>query len=124
MAEETERFRVQGKLATAPEYKISEALTTLDVPFTFQYSLWGGNVVRGGVLIDWVIYNPMARPMEHYESHWHSGALGADDKLRLAKIAHYFGVPEVILIFGDEVDGETPQEDVVEIVRRRIGTAL
>ena len=62
--------------------------------------------------------------MEHVEYHWHSGSLGSDDQLSLQRIARYYHVAEVLLIYSDQVNNDTPQDEVVEVVRDTIGATV
>lgn len=110
---------VQGKNATTQEWYISNALDKLKLRYIFQYELFGGRNIRGGVIIDWLVFNPMGEPWEYFGEHWHTGALGADDRLRLAIVENYFG-KRVKVIFGDEA---ATQEDATRAVRREARSA-
>lgn len=115
---------VQGKTATIPEYKISIALDTLDYDYIFQYKLWGGQELRGGVVVDWVVNTPSPVPMEYDGAHWHTGEASIEDRFQRARVAKHFGVAEVTVITGLEVDSDTPQEQVVSVVDAKLGRML
>jgi hypothetical protein len=116
-----EPILVQGSWATIPEAKISAALDTLGLKYIFQYELWGGQFLRGGVVIDWLVMTiPLSQPLEYDGGRWHTGAAKSEDVLQRRRIANHFGVPEVKVITEDEVDSDTPQEQVVAVVRKKL----
>lgn len=87
---------IQGKDATLPEYYLGVALAKRKILYYFQYSIWGGNRVRGGATIDFVVYNPYPIPVEVYGQYWHNQRT-ADDSFRMARIRQYFGREPVII---------------------------
>lgn len=109
-------YRVEGEKATTPEYYTALALEQLQIPYEFQYVLWGGSSVRGGVRIDFVAYTPFAIPIEVYGDYWHTGQLGSDDRMRNARIMQHFG-REVVLIWGTEAETFT---ETLTTVRRKL----
>lgn len=112
---------VQNSIANIPEYKITIAIETLGYDYWFQKWLWGGSRLRGGVIVDWVVFTPLPTPLEYDGLHWHEGAASEEDKLQRVRIAQYFRVAEVIVINSLEVDADTPQEEVVRVVREKLG---
>ena len=97
------------------EVYVAVALDKLRIPYTYQYQM-GFRNVRGDYRIDFIVYNPFAVPVEIYGEYWHTGQLGADDKLRLAIIEQKFN-RETIIIWGNECD--TP-EKAEAVVKQRI----
>lgn len=106
--------------ATIPEYLVSHALSKLKVDYYFQYELWSGRNLRGGVVIDWVVFTPRPEPWEYYGRRWHTGTLGADDRMRNARIAKAFGTAEVVIVSEDEVHSGSTFNETLEVVRRKL----
>ena len=96
-------YFVKGSHASLYEYNVSRALDRLKIDYTFQYAPWGFTGVRGQYIVDFLLYNPMPIPVEVFGEHWHTGQLGADDKMRLGMIEQYFNQVPVI-IWGRECD--------------------
>jgi len=112
---------VQNSIANIPEYKITIAIETLGYEYWFQHWLWGGSTLRGGVIVDWVVFTPTPTPLEYDGLHWHTGAASEEDNLQRIRVAQYFKVPEVIVITSLEVDSDTPQDEVLAVVREKLG---
>jgi hypothetical protein len=112
---------VKGEIATIPEAKIARAIEKLGYDYWFQYWLWGGQTLRGGVVVDFVVQIPYSVPLEYDGLHWHQGDASVEDNFQRNRIAEYFGVAEVIVITSLEVDSDTPQDQVLAIVRAKLG---
>lgn len=108
---------IQGKRpGSAEEWRFALGLNRAKVAYYYQYAIDGGNRVRGGILVDFVVFNPFKTPVEIESKHWHTGALGADDHLKRAREAQYFGRP-VIAVWGEEI----PDDDAVDrVIREKI----
>lgn len=111
---------VQNSIANIPEYKITMAIETLGYDYFFQYWLWGGSTLRGGVIVDWVVFTPRPTPLEYDGLHWHTGAASEEDKLQRIRVAQHFRVAEVKVITSLEVDSDTPQDEVLRVVRDKL----
>jgi hypothetical protein len=109
-------YLVEGDKATTPEYYTALALERLRIPYEFQYILWGGSQVRGGVRVDFVAYAPFAIPIEVYGEYWHTGQLGADDRMRNARVANYFK-HAVEIVWGKDA---TTFQDALAAVRKAL----
>lgn len=108
---------IQGHRAHSwNEVYVAKALDKLRIGYEFQYSL-GFRNVRGDYVVDFVVYNPFAIPVEIYGEYWHTGQLGADDRLRLAIIAQRFNGVQPVIIWGNECDS---QEKADTVVRSRL----
>lgn len=112
---------VQNSIANIPEYKITKAIETLGYDYWFQYWLFGGSTLRGGVIVDWVVLTPLPTPLEYDGTYWHTGAASEEDNLQRIRVAQHFNVPEVIVITSLEVDSDTPQDEVLAVVREKLG---
>ena len=98
------------------EARVINSLEKYNVDYIFQYSIGGGASVRGGILVDFIVYNPFAIPVEVQGEHWHQEELDAEDRLRAARIEEYFG-RELIYLWGDEL---SDQEETDQTVRDKI----
>jgi hypothetical protein len=111
---------VQNSIANIPEYKITIAIETLGYDYWFQKWLWGGSRLRGGVIVDWVVFTPLPTPLEYDGTYWHTGEASEEDKLQRIRVAEYYNVPEVIVITSLEVDSDTEQDEVLRVVREKL----
>ena len=108
---------IQGQTAGSwNEVYIAYAMDKLDIEYIYQYQFGTGRGVRGDYRIDFIVYNPFAVPVEIYGEYWHTGQLGADDRLRLSIIENKFN-REAVIIWGNECD--TP-EKAEAVVRQRL----
>ena len=119
--EEEQIGLVQGQTPDSiQEYWVSQALYRYDVPFRFQWEIFGGVTRRGGLIVDFVVWNPRFTPLLVHGEYWHKGELTGGDKTALIAIADYFKIGiENIPILWVKKDGQT-KEDVFAFVRRNI----
>lgn len=107
---------IQGSTAHSwNEVYVARALDKLKIPYQYQYQM-GFRGVRGDYSIDFIVYNPFAVPVEIYGEYWHTGQLGADDRLRLAIIEQKFQ-RQAIIIWGNECD---TAEKAMAVVQARV----
>jgi hypothetical protein len=101
-------IRIQDKLADSMnEVYLAQAFTKLNIDFIYKYDIFGASMgLRGGIEVDFVLL-PFKEPVELFGEYWHSGQLGADDKMKLAREFQYFK-RETIIFWGDETD--TPEK--------------
>lgn len=113
-------YLVHNRDASLNEYYVSRALDRLKLDYYFQYAPFGNKGLRGEFVVDFFLPNiPGQMVIEVYGEYWHSGQLGADDKLRAALIQQALpGVPYVIL-WGNETD---TQDKANEAVAKNLGT--
>lgn len=79
------------------EWRVAVALDRLKIAFRYQVPVNGGRLLRGGQVVDFVVYNPFAQPVEVKGEHWHLGALGVDDPLKDQIEAMIYGRLPIIL---------------------------
>lgn len=103
--------------ATLPEYNVALALETLELPFMFQVEFFGGRRIRGGQVLDFLVYAPFEIPLQVYGEYWHEGMLAADDQLKLNLIKQSTRA-DVEIIWGK--DAATP-EDALSACRSIFG---
>jgi len=118
--EAPEVYYVQGQ--EIPEYLISLALEQLKYEYYFQFVPYGMIGLRGTPRIDFLVnVMPNWIPLEYDGDIWHTGQYrSSDEQFQRALVAQYFKIPEVPVITGDEVDSDTPLEEVVVVVRRKL----
>ena len=92
-------------LATKPEWYCYWALTRLgkipDVDFSFQSSLIGGRLELGGVVVDFLIYDPPDLGINIQGLHWHYG-FGGDRKAHDAMARIQIEGRGIKLVYIDE----------------------
>ena len=113
-------YLVQDQDATLNEYNVALSLDRLRLPYIFQYAPFGARGIRGQYVVDFLIKSPFDQPLEVFGNYWHTGQLGADDKLRLAILSKHFR-KEVIVLWGNETD---TFEEALRAVRREIGASF
>lgn len=76
---------VQGIMPDSKEeYFVAKALDRLKVDYTFQYSVAGGRALRGGQMVDFMIYTvPLPTPVQIKGEYWHKWARGAQSQFDL-----------------------------------------
>ena len=109
-------YLVRGKSATSNEYFVAAALDKLGIPFLFQVSYWGGRSLRGGQVLDFLVWNPLETPVQVFGEYWHSGLLGSKDRLKLAQLQMLFDVP-IVILWGNETDS---YQDALSAVREKV----
>ena len=109
-------YLVRGKSATSNEYFVAAALDKLGIPFLFQVSYWGGRSLRGGQVLDFLVWNPLETPVQVFGEYWHSGLLGSKDRLKLAQLQMLFDTP-IVILWGNETDS---YQDALSAVREKV----
>jgi hypothetical protein len=93
------------------------ALDRFKVNYQYQVPIRGGNLLRGGQLLDFLLFIPTAQPLQVFGDYWHRAQLKNFDRFKLAIIQQIYGVePEII--WGSEV--QTQAEAFIR-VRKVIG---
>lgn len=106
---------IQGQTpGSVEEWRVAVALWKYNLPFDYQWALYGGRLRKGGQIIDFIVYAPFKIPLYVNGEYWHQGQMGADDKLKLADAERFFGRPPVIL-WGKDLQ---TQEDANAAVAR------
>lgn len=109
---------VQGVMpGSKNEWYVAMALEKLNLDFMFQFSIMGGRSIRGGQVIDFVVFNPNAIPVFIQGEYWHNAKKETEDMLKQAAAEEYFKTKPVILM-GEETDTrEKAYQAVVEKVK-------
>jgi len=98
------------------EWWVYLALKKYEVPYQYQFQIFGGTTRRGGLVVDFVVYNPDATPLEVNGKYWHRNEMDGGDKTSLYAIEDYFKKQALILWAGD---GQT-KDDVFNWVRKYV----
>jgi len=99
---EEEAVLIQGQApGSKEEGRVAKALDKYNIEYTYQYPIYGG-WMRGGFIVDFVLFNPFAIALEIFGEYWHSGQFTENDRLRLAAQAQYFG-RETAIFWGNEL---------------------
>ena len=111
---------IEGRMPDSKEeWWVSKALYRYKVPFEFQWELFGGRGRAGGLIVDFVVWMPMLRPLLVHGNYWHKGELTGGDKTAIIAIAQYFNVAveNVLILWGSDAQSE---EDVFAWVRKNV----
>lgn len=95
------------------EVYLAVALERYKIPYYYQYVIGRGQRIRGAVVVDFVLLRPFRQPIEIFGSYWHTGKMGADDKLKLAIERMYFG-RDPIVIKADELPDQDAANKYVQ----------
>jgi hypothetical protein len=93
--------------ASLNEYNVALALQKLELRFMFQVEIFGGKSLRGGQVLDFLVWNPFPIPLQVFGDYYHTAQLGANDNYNLALLRNYYG-REVEIIWG--TDSKTPED--------------
>lgn len=113
---------VQGiKPDSVQEWRVALALMRRKVDFRFQYAVSGGRSVRGGQVIDFLVYTvPLATPLYVNGDYWHNKTNDPERAFKLAEMKRLTNGQ-----FADPVElweHEIPTVDAaISVLRRKLG---
>lgn len=108
---------IQGMMPDSKEeWWTAQALWKYKVPFQFQFQIFGGTSRRGGLIVDFLVWNPMATPFEVNGNYWHRNEMDSGDKTDLIAIEQYFK-KEAIIMWGEDMQ---TKDDVFAFVRKNV----
>ena len=116
----SEEKTIQGSKATDIEYRVAKALDTLDIPYIFQYEMFGGRSRLGGLVIDFLaITVPLSTPVDVRGEYWHGPTRKYQDDLEIAMIRHHNRgmIAEPVILWGGELQTD---EQALSTVRREL----
>ena len=100
----SEEHEVQGQDATDLEWRVALALDKLEIPYMFQFSIEGGHMRRGGVILDFLaLIPPLSVPIEVMGTYWHTSSMKAEDKLKEALVRQKGNYAEMVYLFEGEL---------------------
>jgi hypothetical protein len=95
---------VQGQEASDLEWRVAVALDKLKIPYMFQFSIAGGHMRRGGVVLDFLaLIPPLSVPIEVMGGYWHTASMKAEDKLKEAIVRQQGTYAEMVYLFEGEL---------------------
>lgn len=104
---------IQGiKPGSIEEWRVAMAFWKYKIPFRYQVPIMGGRMVRGGQVIDFVVTRPYNIPVQVFGEHWHTGSMGADDRIKLALAEEYFK-HQVVVFWGVQLDSQVSANKLV-----------
>lgn len=108
---------IQGMMPDSKEeWWTAQALWKYKVPFQFQFQLFGGTSRRGGLIVDFLVWNPMRTPFLVHGSYWHRNEMDGGDKTNLIAIEQYFK-KEAVVMWGEDMQ---TKDDVFAFVRKNV----
>lgn len=118
VAEKAALGLIQGRQPQSiNEWNVYLALVRLHFEFTYQYPIDGGHALRGGQVLDFVLWSA-PRPIALYiqGAYWHKGLMTTEDQLKQARVQK-MGFEVVDL---EEAETETP-ELAYAAIRKKAG---
>jgi hypothetical protein len=110
---------VQGILVDSQnEYNVAIALDKLGIGFGYQVPIGAGNGIRGGVVVDFVTYNP-PQPRAVFvgnPGYFHNKRTETEDILDHAMAEHQYGRGNVVDLSTDET--ATPELAMAAVKRK------
>ena len=68
------RYEVHGKRASLYEWRVAQVLDQLEIDYIFQVDYLGGRSLRGGLVLDFVVFTaPLPTPVWVHGEYWHGG---------------------------------------------------
>lgn len=89
--EEPTGGQVQGiPIGSKEEWRVALALEKHGVQFAYQQSIYGGRALRGGQVVDFILYLPYAQPLQVFGNYWHRNEMSQRDSFNLERIRQVF----------------------------------
>lgn len=83
---------IQGqRVASKEEWRLAMALEAWGLNYRFQVPIRGGRSRRGGLVVDFVVYDPWEIAVQVQGQYWHTGIHGASETIESAQIRKVFG---------------------------------
>ena len=120
---QNEELTVRGIVVDSiNEKNVALALDKLGFDYAYQYFYRGGSGVRGGQIIDFLVYTvPKFSPLFVHGEYWHTAKYAQETALKEADLnARMRGTwAEAVIIYEYECETE---EDAMKAVREKLGT--
>lgn len=111
---------IQGSVPmSTEEWYVAVALDRYKIEYQYQVPLWGGFMVRGGQVVDFIVNIPWETALQIMGERWHSGKFGSEDEFKVAQLRRYFN-RDPILISDDALQD---QEQAYKTIYQRVVTA-
>lgn len=110
---EEEIGTIQGKTpGSKEEWRYGRALELEKIRFFYQFVIRGRPGLRGAITLDFLIFVPMATPVQVYGEYWHSGRRTVTDRLQENYIRQYIGKP-VDIVYAKELPSIQAARDII-----------
>ena len=104
---------IQGiKPGSLEEWRVAKALEILGIKFIYQYQVQGGRSVRGGQVVDFMVYDPFPIALQVFGEYWHSAQATSEDNLKLNILAQIFG-REPLVLWGSDLATQAATNEAV-----------
>ena len=100
-------YLVKEQKATLYEFNVALALDKLGLEYDFQYSFFGGRSLRGGMVVDFLVYtSPLPTPCWVHGEYWHRGRQATIDKFNAAVLTQVQRgrLAEPVILWGHEIE--------------------
>lgn len=111
---------IQGrKPGSIQEWRVAKALWRLGLTFNYQASFFGGRMLRGGQILDFLVDTvPIKTALAVNGEYWHSGEMGSEDSFKMAQLENYMlGWGRLVILWGKDL---STQEDANRIVSDKV----
>ena len=99
------------KAGSKEEWWISNSLHKYDLWFIYQYSMDGGKIIPGGIVVDWVIQVGGYEALEFFGEYWHNKRMDDEDQLKLARLRERFR--RVVVLSEKEVWDQKSADEAI-----------
>ena len=79
--------------------------------FRYQVPVFGYFDLRGAIILDFLVYNPFETAVQVHGQHWHEGALGIEDQLKLQTLKQLY--PVVCTFWENELEDIEMTRDIL-----------
>ena len=109
---------IQGRTPRSmEEWRVAVALMRFKVEFQYQVRIKGGSTLRGGQVLDFLLFIPNPLPLPVFGDYWHRAQMKNQDRFKLAVLQQIYGVEPEIL-WGSELQ---TQEEATARIREVVG---
>ena len=109
---------IEGKRpGSLEEWRVAVSLWRWKVVFDYHVYIRGGTRIRGGQILDYLLYLPHPQPLQVFGDYWHRAQLQNADRWKLAILKQIYGV-EPLILWGRWLQ---TQEETNKVVREVIG---
>ena len=109
-------YLIRRKRASLNEFNVGNALDYFELPFIFQVYFMGGSRIRGGQILDFLVFAPLVGPVQVYGDYWHSGQRSSTDRYKI-NVLEQFLKRKVVIVWGHE---SKTYEQAVAAVRKKV----
>lgn len=112
-AEETGSSVFGIPVGSKEEYRVAVALDKMKIPFDYQVPVYGGRSLRGGQVIDFVLYLPYGQPLQVFGEYWHRNEMSQKDRLNLSRIEQVYR-RECWVVWAEQLQTQRQADETIE----------